>query len=77
MRARFYDILEMTDPTDPLCKAFSFFIVSLILVNVVCIVLESIEEIEFQYRTLFLAIEIGSTLIFATEIGEHTSEPCS
>ncbi len=69
MRARFYDILEMTDPTDPLCKAFSFFIVSLILVNVVCIVLESIEEIEFQYRTLFLAIEIGSTLIFATEYG--------
>ena len=69
MRARFYDILEMTDPTDPLCKAFSFFIVSLILVNVVCIVLESIEEIEFQYRTLFLAIEICSTLIFATEYG--------
>ena len=69
MRARLYDILEMTDPTDPLCKAFSFFIVSLILVNVVCIVLESREEIEFQYRTLFLAIEICSTLIFATEYG--------
>jgi len=59
----------MANPTDPLCKAFSFFIVSLILVNVVCIVLESIEEIEFQYRTLFLAIEICSTLIFATEYG--------
>ena len=59
----------MADATDPLCKAFSFFIVSLILVNVVCIVLESIEEIEFQFRTLFLAIEICSTLIFATEYG--------
>ena len=59
----------MADSTDPLCKAFPFFIVSLILLNVVCIVLESIEEIEFQYKTLFLAIEIGSTLIFATEYG--------
>ncbi len=69
MRARCYDILEMADSTDPLCKAFSFFIVSLILLNVVCIVLESIEEIEFQYRNLFLTIEICSTLIFATEYG--------
>ena len=35
--------------------------------NVVCIVLESMEELERQYRELFLFIEIGSTLVFATE----------
>ena len=40
---------------------------SLILINVVCIVLESMEELERQYRELFLFIEISSTLVFATE----------
>ena len=67
MRARVHDILEMSDPKDPLCRAFSIFIVSLILLNVVCIVLESMEELERQYRELFLLIEISSTLVFATE----------
>ena len=67
MRARVHDILEMSDPKDPLCRAFSIFIVSLILINVVCIVLESMEELERQYRELFLFIEISSTLVFATE----------
>lgn len=57
----------MSDPKDPLCRAFSIFIVSLILLNVVCIVLESMEELERQYRELFLLIEISSTLVFATE----------
>ena len=38
-----------------------------ILINVVCIVLESMEELERHYRELFLFIEISSTLIFATE----------
>ena len=57
----------MSDPKDPLCRAFSIFIVSLILLNVVCIVLESMEELERQYRELFLFIEISSTLVFATE----------
>ena len=57
----------MSDPKDPLCRAFSIFIVSLILINVVCIVLESMEELERHYRELFLFIEISSTLIFATE----------
>lgn len=57
----------MSDPKDPLCRAFSIFIVSLILINVVCIVLESMEELERQYRELFLFIEISSTLVFATE----------
>ena len=67
MRARVHGILEMSDPKDPLCRAFSIFIVSLILLNVVCIVLESMEELERQYRELFLFIEISSTLVFATE----------
>ena len=57
----------MSDPKDPRCRAFSIFIVSLILINVVCIVLESMEELERQYRELFLFIEISSTLVFATE----------
>ena len=67
MRARIHDILEMSDTKDPFCRIFSLFIVSLILLNVVCIVLESMDEIERQYRDLFWSIEIGSTLVFALE----------
>mgnify|MGYP002818030557 FL=1 len=67
MRKKVYDILEMTDPNDFVSKLFSIFIVSLILINVICIVLESINEINIQYRKTFLVIEIISTMIFATE----------
>jgi voltage-gated potassium channel len=67
VRARIHDILEMSDTKDPFCRIFSLFIVSLILLNVVCIVLESMDEIERQYRDLFWSIEIGSTLVFALE----------
>mgnify|MGYP003333269479 FL=1 len=56
MRKKIYDILEMTDPNDFVSKSFSIFIVSLILINVICIVLESINEVNVQYRTIFLVI---------------------
>ena len=67
MRKRVYDIFEMTDPQDLLSRAFSFFIISLISLNLVCIVLESIPELDLLYRNEFLAIEIVSTIIFALE----------
>ena len=67
MRKRVYDIFEMTDPQDLLSRAFSFFIISLISLNLVCIVLESITELDLLYRNEFLAIEIVSTIIFALE----------
>jgi len=43
------------------------FIVTLISLNVICIVLESISELDLLYRTQFFAIEIVSTVIFALE----------
>ena len=67
MRTRIYNILEMTDPQDFLSRAFSLFIVPLISLNVLCIVLESIPELDLLYRTQFFAIEIVSTVIFALE----------
>ena len=67
MRKRVYDIFEMTDPQDLLTRAFSFFIISLISLNLICIVLESIPELDLLYRNEFLAIEIVSTIIFALE----------
>ena len=67
MRRRVYDILEMTDPEDFLSRVFSFFIISLISVNILCIVLESIPELNLLYRDQFFAIEMISTIIFALE----------
>jgi voltage-gated potassium channel len=67
MRIRVYNILEMTDSKDFLSRAFSLFIVTLISLNVICIVLESISELDLLYRTQFFTIEIVSTVIFALE----------
>ena len=67
MRSRIHNILEITDPGDLVSRIFSMSVVVLILINIICIVLESVASIEEKYRGLFLTIEIGSTLIFATE----------
>ena len=67
MRSRIHNILEITDPEDLVSRIFSISVVALILINIVCIVLESVASIEEQYRNIFLTIEMGSTLIFATE----------
>ena len=57
----------MTDPNDLTSRIFSFFIISLISINVTCIVLESIASLEARYRLIFFWIEMLSTAIFATE----------
>jgi len=67
MRKKIHDILEMTNAQDFLSRAFSLFIVSLISINIACIVLESIPELNAKYRNLFFSIEIISTTIFAIE----------
>ena len=67
MRSRIHNILEITDPEDLVSKVFSISVVALILINIVCIVLESVASIEEQYRNIFLTIEMGSTLIFASD----------
>ena len=67
MRKRVHDIVEMTDPEDFTSRAFSLFIISLISINIICIVLESIPELDLRYRDVFFSIEIVSTIIFALE----------
>jgi len=67
MRKRVYDILEMTDTEDLISRIFSIFIVTLISINIVCIVLESIPELDAEYRHTFFLIELVSTVIFAVE----------
>ena len=67
MRRRIYQILEVTDSEDFFSRVVSLFIISLITLNIICIVLESIQELELRYRGLFFTIEIVSTVIFASE----------
>ena len=67
MRKRVYDIVEMTDPEDFLSRGFSLFVITLISINIICIVLESIPELYQDYSDLFFSIEIASTIIFAFE----------
>ena len=67
MRKKVHDILEMTDPEDFRSRTFSLFIISLISINIICIVLESMPELYLRHHDLFFSIEIVSTIIFALE----------
>ena len=67
MRRKVYQILEVTDSEDFVSRVVSLFIISLITLNIICIVLESIQELELRYRSIFFTIEIISTVIFASE----------
>jgi voltage-gated potassium channel len=49
-------------------KVFDYFILSLILVNCLCIILQSIKQYNEKYANLFYLIEVFSVVIFSLEL---------
>ena len=63
---RTYEILEgATD--DKVTKAFQFFIIALITVNVIVVIIETEESVLDEYGYLFTPFEIFSIIIFTAE----------
>jgi voltage-gated potassium channel len=67
LKARLYELLEGEADDDRLTRAFDFAMVLLIAVNVVAVILESVERFEVAFEPVFRWIEIISVMIFTAE----------
>ena len=67
MRKRVFEILEMAPAGDSVSRAFDIFIISVISLNVVTVMLETVDSLSSPYGLAFDVIEICSVIIFTTE----------
>ena len=66
IRKRIFEIVEVAAPEDQLSKAFDVFILSLIILNVLAVIIETTEWGEL-YKSFFNYFEIVSVAIFSVE----------
>ena len=64
---RTHDILERASAGDRTSRVFDLFIMALIVLNVVMVVLETVESLTAEYGVFFHWFEIGSVVIFTAE----------
>ena len=67
IRRKAYRIMEMQDGDSKLSLAVNWFIMALILVNVVGVILETVETLHAQWHGWFGALEIFSVAVFTLE----------
>jgi voltage-gated potassium channel len=67
LRRRTAEILEAHWPNDPLGRTVDYFLIFLILANVVAIILESVPSIGTHYQTFFMGFELFSIAVFTLE----------
>lgn len=67
VRKRIFDILELKSSDSPIAKVFDVFIVTLILISVVSVILESDESIYSNHKSLFEALELFIVIVFSIE----------
>lgn len=68
LRRKVYDVVEKAaDPEETLSYAFDVFIMVLIILNVVCVVIETVESIHSEYEAWFWAFELFSVVVFSAE----------
>ncbi len=67
MRRRIYQILEIARTDDQASRRFDIFIILLISLNILALVLESVDEIRVQYFEWFYWFEIFSVIVFSIE----------
>jgi voltage-gated potassium channel len=66
-RERWYEILEGSRPDDPVGRLLNRGLVSLVLLSVLAVILESVPSLAQQYGPLFHGIEIVAALVFTAE----------
>jgi len=67
LRKRVREIVDVAKPGDSFSKAFDIFIVTLISLNVVALILESVKNIQAFVPWLFSIFEFVSVIIFSLE----------
>ena len=67
IRKRIWEVLEKGSAQDKTSLYIDIFLISLILLNIVAVLLETVDSIYNQYKTQFLIFERLSTFIFLVE----------
>ena len=67
MKKRVFDVIDIADSDDTVSKAFDGVILSLITLNVIAIILETVPGFQSRYQGFFYWIEIISVSIFTAE----------
>lgn len=67
LRERTYHFLNSTKAGDGAARTFNIFIITLILLNIVAMVLESVQEIRHAARPFFHWFEVFSVAVFSVE----------
>ena len=67
LRKAVYNKLNQTDKNDPIGQAIDVFLIFLISVNIVAVILETVDPIRDAYASLFFSIEVFSVLVFSVE----------
>jgi voltage-gated potassium channel len=67
IQERTFDILEKALPGDVPSRIFDIFIMSLIFLNVIAVILETVKSISLHFMPLFQTFEIVSVVIFTVE----------
>lgn len=67
VRRRVYEIIETANPGDRSSRLVDVCILTLILVNVAALVLQSIPEVDREYTKLFRSLELASLVVFTLE----------
>ncbi len=67
-RRRIYQVIEKARAGDVASKVFDVFIISLIMLNIILVILESFEDLAVKYEEIFRAFEGLSVAIFTVEI---------
>lgn len=67
LKRRVYDILTFTDPGDRTAQAVGFSIVTLITLNVVAVILQTVNSLDERYGGAFYYFEMASVIVFSVE----------
>ena len=67
IRKAVFDKFERTETTDALGRFIDLFLITLIAINIVAVVLETVDSIHARYQSLFEFIELVSVAIFSVE----------
>ena len=67
IKHRLYEILEIIRENDRISRYFQIFLITLIILNVLAVILESVRTLLEQHFMLFLAFEVFSVAVFTIE----------
>lgn len=67
IRKRVWEIVEIAKPGDVVSKYFDIFILALIFLNVLAVILESVESLERRFHLAFEIFEFFSVAVFSLE----------